>query len=145
MRRWILPLLAASALAACAGTPAPKQEATVATAGVPARGASGPAQDAAGVQADPSPAGGVAAGTGSMQVHADEPTVAKARPGYRARTRNGETVYCRVETPTGSRMPIENCYTGAQLDSIAADTEAVKDSINHTRARCVGPSCGNGG
>ena len=147
MKHWILPVLAAATLAACAGTPEPKKDMTVAAAGVPpgnatpstSPGAAAPAQ--AGASTAP---GGVATGTGSMQVRADEPTVAKSRPGYRARTRGRETVWCRTETPTGSRMPVENCYTGAQLDAMTMDAETIKDSINHTRSQCAGPSCANG-
>jgi hypothetical protein len=137
MKHWILPAMAL-VLAACAGAPEPK-DTTVAAASVPA--ASGSAMSAPAVAET---ASGVASGSGSMQVRTDEPTVAKSRPGYRARQRGGETVWCRTETPTGSRMPVENCYSAAQLDAIDADAETMKDSINSTRQRCSGASCSNG-
>ena len=49
----------------------------------------------------------VAAGTGSMQVHAEPAGDGQVAPRFRTRTRKGETVFCRSETPTGSRMSVE--------------------------------------
>jgi hypothetical protein len=144
MKHWILPALAATMLAACAGTP---EDTTVAAASSAAQSGAAPTAPAAapaalgGTSATP---GDVATGTGSMQVRTDGPTVAMSRPGYRARQRDGETLWCRTETPTGSRMPVEKCYTAAQLDAMAADAEAIKDSIQQTRSRCVGGGCANG-
>jgi hypothetical protein len=38
-------------------------------------------------------------------------------PGYRRVVRNGQTLYCINEIPTGSRMMEETCLTQAQMDS----------------------------
>jgi hypothetical protein len=90
------------------------------------------------------PAKDVVVGSGSMQVRADAPAVGKTRSGYRLRQRNGESIYCRTETPTGSRMPVETCYTAAQIDLMDAQAETAKDAINKTRTPCAGPTCGGG-
>ena len=70
----------------------------------------------------------VASGTGSLQVRAEPSTTAESRPGFRTRTCRGETVCCRSETPTGSRMPVENCYTAAQLDQMETAAANMKDA-----------------
>ena len=118
-------------LAACASSP--EQEP------VPAQAQ--PA-DSVAVAAAAAKTGDVAVGSGSMQVRASAPITGKARPGYKLRQRNGETVYCRSETPTGSRMPVENCYTAAQLERLDDQAEVLKDSLDKHRAKCAGPNCG---
>jgi len=90
------------------------------------------------------PAKDVVVGSGSMQVRADAPAVGKTRSGYRLRQRNGESFYCRTETPTGSRMPVETCYTAAQIEQMDAQAATAKDAINKTRTPCAGPTCGGG-
>ena len=139
MRHWLLAALA-TLLAACSSAPETKESAPVVApvaTNAPAARTAQPATMAA-------TQGAAATGSGSMQVGADQPSVTLARPGFRARTRNGATVWCRSETPTGSRMPVESCYTAAQLDQIQSDTAAIKDSINNTRTPCAGPGCSNG-
>jgi hypothetical protein len=132
MRLAILTGCCVLLLGACASAPAPEAPPTPA--------APAPTAPADGV----TKAGDVQTGSGSMQVRAQAPTTGKARPGYRLRTRNGETVYCRSETPTGSRMAVETCYTAAQLETIDQQTETFKDTVEQTRARCAGPTCGSG-
>lgn len=44
-------------------------------------------------------------------------TAAKTAPGYRVVVRNGQTLYCTKEMPTGSRMIEETCLTQAQMDA----------------------------
>jgi hypothetical protein len=83
----------------------------------------------------------VAAGAGSLQVHADQPATATSRPGFRTRTRKGETVFCRNETPTGSRLSVENCYSAIELDQMETAAASMKDSINKTRTPCTGQAC----
>jgi hypothetical protein len=141
MQYWFLPALA-TLLAACSSTPAPNAPApSASTLPTAATASADPAAKAVGPATAAAPQGTVATGSGSMQVSAAEPTVAKTRPGFRARTSNGETVWCRRETPTGSRMTVESCYTAAQLDQIQIDTAIMKDSIHKTRTPCAGPGC----
>ncbi len=44
-------------------------------------------------------------------------SAATAVPGYRRVMRNGQTLYCVKEIPTGSRMIEETCLTQAQMDA----------------------------
>jgi hypothetical protein len=62
-----------------------------------------------------------------------EPAVAKAKAGYTLSRQNGETVYCRREVPTGSRRPVTNCYTPAQLEEIESRTKETQDAMERQR------------
>jgi len=142
MRHWLFPIFA-TLVAACSSTPAPHEPAGAAP--VPAATSTAPTASA-GTTANTTrsaaaPQTEVAAGAGSMQVHADQPATATSRPGFRTRTRKGETVFCRTETPTGSRLPVETCYNANELDQLETAAESMKDSINKTRTPCTGPAC----
>ena len=142
MRQWLFPVFA-TLVAACSSTPAPHEPAGAAP--VPAATSTAPTASA-GTTANTTrsaaaPQTEVAAGAGSMQVHADQPATATSRPGFRTRTRKGETVFCRTETPTGSRLPVETCYNANELDQLETAAESMKDSINKTRTPCTGPAC----
>jgi hypothetical protein len=113
-----------------------------ATGTAPAASA-GPAASTGQTAAASAPQGEVAAGTGSLQVRADAPAAPATRPGFRTRTRNGETVWCHKETPTGSRMSVETCYTAAQLAQMDAAAESVKDTFDKVRTPCTGRNCVN--
>jgi hypothetical protein len=135
MRVTPLVVCCAVLLAGCASTSATKQ-AAVSSAGTPvtAPATASTTQAAAGQE--------VVVGSGSMQVRADAPAVGKTRSGYRLRQREGQAYYCRTETPTGSRMPVETCYTAAQLEVMDAQAETAKDSLSKARTPCAGPTCG---
>ena len=64
---------------------------------------------------------------------AEKPAVAKSRPGYTLSKQNGEAVYCRRETPTGSRRPVQTCYTADQLEAIEQATREAQDSMDRQR------------
>jgi len=142
MRQWLFPVFA-TLVAACSSTPAPHEPAGAAP--VPAATSTAPTASA-GTTANTTrsaaaPQTEVAAGAGSMQVHADQPATATSRPGFRTRTRKGETVFCRNETPTGSRLSVENCYSAIELDQMETAAASMKDSINKTRTPCTGQAC----
>ena len=142
MRHWLFPVFA-TLVAACSSTPAPHE--TAGAAPVPAATSTAPTASAGTAanttRAAAAPQTEVAAGAGSLQVHADQPATATSRPGFRTRTRKGETVFCRTETPTGSRLPVETCYNANELDQLETAAESMKDSINKTRTPCTGPAC----
>ena len=138
MRDWLLPAVA-TLLAACSSTPAPSANAPSASP-LPATATAGAAKAVRPATVG-APQSGVAAGAGSLQVHAEPSATAESRPGFRTRTRKGETVFCRSETPTGSRMSVENCYTATQLDQMETAAASMKDSINKTRTPCTGQAC----
>ena len=64
---------------------------------------------------------------------AEQPAVAKAKPGYTLTKQNGAVVYCRRETPTGSRRPVQTCYTPDQLEAIEQATREAQDSMDRQR------------
>jgi hypothetical protein len=120
-------MLVAVTLAGCAGTPHVDPPAGAAASTPPS------AQAAASVSQRAVPE--------AVNVATDAAVLtAKARPGYRLRNRNGTPVWCRKETPTGSRMPVETCYTATQLEQIEAEAEDVKDTLGKQRAIC-GADC----
>ena len=119
-------MLVAVLLAGCAGTPPV----------VPPDGAAAPTSPSA-----PAAAPMSQRAVPEAVVASDAAVItAKARPGYRLRNRGGTPVWCRQETPTGSRMPVEACYTEAHLEQIDAEAEDVKDTLSKQRALC-GASC----
>jgi hypothetical protein len=121
---WLV--LVAVTLASCAGTP---------HADPPIGTAAPPPTSVAAAASQPA-----VAETTQVATDPDPVTVAKSRPGYRLRNRDGTPVWCRKETPTGSRMPVETCYTAAQIEQIEAEAEDIKDTIGKERALC-GASC----
>lgn len=50
----------------------------------------------------------------------------KVPPGYKARVKEGTTVYCRKDIILGSRFPTESCYTEAQIDQLQANAAAAR-------------------
>jgi hypothetical protein len=44
----------------------------------------------------------------------------KVPSGYKSRTKDGATVYCKKETILGSRFPKEFCFSQAQLEELEA-------------------------
>ena len=118
-------------LSACASAPT-EQAAPAPTAAPVATVAAAPAAhttSAAGAtSAAPVAATAVQAAAGT-----DEPAVAKAKAGYTLSKLNGEVVYCRRETPTGSRRPIQTCYTPAQLEAIEQATRETQDAMDRQR------------
>ncbi|MGB5101945.1 MAG: hypothetical protein WBO04_01325 [Steroidobacteraceae bacterium] len=92
MRKVVVSLACAALLVGCASQAAPQSMAVAAPAAPSAATASAPATTAAAKSAPTAP------------------------PGYKARVRKGETVYCKTIEATGSHFPQEACFTQAQLD-----------------------------
>ncbi|MFZ2508646.1 MAG: hypothetical protein WAW79_09275 [Steroidobacteraceae bacterium] len=61
----------------------------------------------------------------------------KIPPGFRTKTRGEKTVYCRMETLSGSRFGSETCFTEEQLRAIAEQNEAQKQEIERNRRACA--------
>jgi hypothetical protein len=125
------------ALTACAS--APTERAATATAGPTERVAAAtvagaPAARPANAAVVPSAAAvPVAVSAAQAAEDAEKPAVAKSRPGYTLSKQNGEAVYCRRETPTGSRRPVQTCYTADQLEAIEQATREAQDSMDRQR------------
>ena len=116
-------------LTACASAPTePAAKApTAPPAATVAAAPAAPHAGAAGATATVPVAASVAA------ADAEQPAVAKAKPGYTLTKQNGAVVYCRRETPTGSRRPVQTCYTPDQLEAIEQATREAQDSMDRQR------------
>jgi hypothetical protein len=119
--RMIPILIAVAMLAGCASDAATKlAPAASATVSAPAN----------------APAGAIAAKGGSGEF------VPPA--GYKARRRGDATVYCKVETPVGTRFGTEYCYTQSDLERMEASRVNIRSEVERTRRTCTGGGCGGG-
>jgi len=64
-----------------------------------------------------------------------------APPGYKARVRKGQTVYCKTVEVTGSNFPKEVCYTP---EALAAMERLQKDSTGRILNKPVACTTKNG-
>ncbi len=120
MKRMII-LLSLFVGACATPTPAPNTTASVATPVVAA--APTAAATVSGVDAD----------TQAM--------IAKAHAmGYFPRQQNGQTVYCKRETPIGSRLPETTCMTEAALLDVIRNVATTQQNLNRPVA-CSGGRC----
>ena len=64
--------------------------------------------------------------------------------GYQKRSHEGKTVYCKSETPVGTRFSRRYCFTQDQLERIEANRRNVQREVDRARRTCVaaGPYCG---
>jgi hypothetical protein len=69
-------------------------------------------------------------------------TSAKVPSGYRAKARNGETVYCKKVARIGSNLETETCMTAAQADELARRTEWERQEFRRNQAVCGTGGCG---
>ena len=114
---WIT--MSTTLLAACAAAPtAPSAPAAAAKAPV----AAAPAVAAAAAEAAPAAA----------KPTPDEVLEAARHAGYKARTVKGQRVYCRDETPVGTRFPQSVCLSEADLATRAEINQGVKDRMRAT-------------
>lgn len=116
MLKVTVTLAIAALLVGCASQSAPKPMAVAATTTV-------------------APAAGAASTTEAAR------SATTAPPGYKARVRKGQTVYCKTVEVTGSNFPKEVCYTP---EALAAMERLQKDSagrILNKPVACNSNSC----
>jgi hypothetical protein len=66
--------------------------------------------------------------------------------GYRAKVRDGETVYCRKEKVLGTRFPEEFCFNRLQLKEIERRKRSMQDDVARNQRTCsTGSACSGGG
>ena len=128
--RFTYVLIAVTALAGCASEPAKQASAPSSPAAVApvATVAATAAKDSA-AKADPE-----ASADGASQPPA----------GYQKKTRGSTTVYCRSDTPVGTRFANEYCYTQADLERMEANRDSIRQEVDRARRTCVGTGCGGG-
>ena len=129
--RFTYVLIAAAALAGCASEP-PKQvsespKAPAATATVSPAAKTTPALPVA--KSD-------SAAPASKEF--------QAPAGYQKKTKGTTTVYCRSDTPVGTRFPTEYCYTQSDLERMEASRSSIRQEVDRARRTCTGGGCGGG-
>jgi hypothetical protein len=68
-----------------------------------------------------------------------------APAGYKEKTRGGTTVYCRSQTPVGTRFATEYCYTQADLQRMEKSKQGMQDDVSRATRVCgSGQSCSGG-
>jgi len=66
--------------------------------------------------------------------------------GYKPAMRNGEKVFCKRETPMGSRLPTAlHCLTVAEAELIAKEGRETTERIQRNSVGCLNPSTGGCG
>ena len=64
--------------------------------------------------------------------------------GYQRKTKGGSTVYCRSDTPVGTRFATEYCYTQSDLERMEASRGNIRQEVDRARRTCSGAGCGGG-
>ena len=129
--RFTYVLIAAAALAGCASEPT-KQ----ASESPKAPAAAAPVSPAAATSATQPVAKSDAAAPASKEF--------QPPAGYQKKTKGKSTVYCRSDTPVGTRFPTEYCYTQADLERMEASRSNIRQEVDRARRTCTGAGCGGG-
>ena len=64
--------------------------------------------------------------------------------GYKAKTRNGETVYCKKIARIGSNLATETCMTAAEADELERRAILERQEFRRNTAVCGTGNCGGG-
>jgi len=67
---------------------------------------------------------------------------AKVPSGYRAKVRNGETVYCKNVARIGSNLTTETCMTAAEAEEQERRAESDRQQFRQNQAVCGTGGCG---
>jgi len=65
----------------------------------------------------------------------------KPPAGYSTKKKGDKTLYCRKETPIGTRFANEYCFTQEQLVRIAKSSQSMRDDVGRRQKACSGASC----
>jgi hypothetical protein len=68
----------------------------------------------------------------ALPAAAAQPTVPGSGPAsnYKRVVRSGQTLYCKKETPTGTRFVEETCLTQAQMDAREKNAQNFTDDVH---------------
>lgn len=58
-------------------------------------------------------------------------------PGFKTKTRKGETVYCRSRAPLGTRIKSEECFTEAQIKEVERAMSTATEDIQQKGRMCT--------
>jgi hypothetical protein len=62
--------------------------------------------------------------------------------GYKAKTRNGETVYCKKVARVGSNFATETCMTAAEAEELERRAEFDREQFRKNQTICGTGGCG---
>ncbi|MBK6452342.1 MAG: hypothetical protein IPF84_07330 [Proteobacteria bacterium] len=62
--------------------------------------------------------------------------------GYKPKTRNGETVYCKKIARIGSNFATETCMTAAEAEELERRTDFERQEFRRNQAVCGTANCG---
>lgn len=65
--------------------------------------------------------------------------------GYQKKAKGSKTVYCRSDTPVGTRFAKEYCYTQEELERMNESRANIRQEIDRARRTCAGAACSGGG
>lgn len=103
--------------------------------------ASGPSSGGAATQAQQVPAALAASGEVSIAEEAQaviaEEQEFRTPSGYKKKKRGDTTVYCRYETPIGTRFQNEYCFTRAQLERVEKSQQGMQDDVAMRQRMCT--------
>jgi len=133
--RFAYVLIAVTSLAGCASDPA-KQVSE------PPRATAAPVAPVAPIAPVAATAAQAPTAKVDPEAHADREFQPPA--GYRKKTKGSTTVYCRNDTPVGTRFGTEYCYTQAELERMDASRANIRQEVDRARRTCVGAGCGGG-
>ena len=58
-------------------------------------------------------------------------------PGFKTKTRKGQTVYCRSRAPLGTRIKSEECFTEAEIKEVERAMATSTDDIQQRGRMCT--------
>jgi hypothetical protein len=90
---------------------------------------------AAASAASPAPAAEKAAEPAATTATADEKY--SPPPGFKTKTRKGETVYCRSRAPLGTRIKSEECFSEAQIKEVERAMSTATEDIQQKGRMCT--------
>ncbi len=84
-----------------------------------------------------SPTASAAKPTEAVKDVAEEQAKRLRMKGYKPEVRNGITLFCRKETPLGSRFESKFCGTAADLDKATTDSKELTQAVQRDRGNAA--------
>jgi hypothetical protein len=73
----------------------------------------------------------------------DDKVAPRIPSGYRLVKKNGQNLYCRTVTPTGTRFSEKLCLTATQIKQTQQINETTMRAIDRAQRVCAGADCGS--
>ena len=87
-----------------------------------------------------------AASTDAAPQKAEIPFEERLPPGFKVKKRGKYTLYCKTDTPLGTRFKHETCYDEGQMRAYLLALEENKVDVDRIRSTCSNQcTCGNPG